>query len=259
LINQLLHKNPVSIDRDAHRTKKLQLPVSDWSVSASMNSTFLAATEFGDACREYPVVFVNAGKDEQGKAVVAPIAVLGVTQTENLFVHGKEWRSRYMPAVFRAYPFCTGRIDNERFAVCLDANWSGLSDTEGEALFNADGTPAPLLEQAQKQLENFENEVQRTQAFCQRLVELDVLRDMRIDATFGDGRTHSVDGFLTVDHDRLATLSDAQVVELHKNGVMGLIHAHWISLGNMRALIDAHIARHPAAVAANTAAPAAVQ
>ena len=245
MINQLLHRQPVSIDRDLHRTKKLQLPVTDWSVCAGMNSTFLAATEFGDACREYPVVFVNAGKDEQGQPVVAPIAVLGVSQDENLFVEQKAWRGRYMPAVLRAYPFCTGRIDNERFAVCLDSAWSGLSDSEGQALFTAEGTPSALLEAAQKQLEAFETEVQRTQLLCRKLVELDVLRDMRIDATFGDGRKHSVDGFLTVEQERMAGLSDAQVLDLHKSGVMGLIHAHWLSLGNMRLLLDWHVQRHP--------------
>ena len=245
MINQLLHRQPVSIDRDLHRTKKLQLPVTDWSVCAGMNSTFLAAAEFGDACREFPVVFVNAGKDEQGQPVVAPIAVLGVSQDENLFVEKKAWRGRYMPAALRAYPFCTGRVDNERFAVCLDGAWSGLSDSDGQALFTTEGTPSPLLEAVQKQLETFEMEVQRTQLLCRKLVELDVLRDMRIDATFGDGRKHSVDGFLTVEQERMATLSDAQVLELHKSGVMGLIHAHWLSLGNMRLLMDWHVQRHP--------------
>ena len=120
----------------------------------------------------------------------------------------------------------------------------------GQALFTAEGTPSPLLEAAQKQLEAFETEVQRTQLLCRTLVELDVLRDMRIDATFGDGRKHSVDGFLTVEQERLASLSDAQVMDLHKSGAMGLIHAHWISLGNMRMLLDWHVQRHPLAPAA---------
>ena len=253
MINQLLHRQPVSIDRDHHRHTRLQLPVTDWTVTAGMNSTFLAATEFVDACREFPIVFVNAGKDPKGQTVIAPIAVLGVTQTENLFVENKSWRGRYMPAVLRAYPFCTGRIDDERFAVCMDAAWSGVSTTEGDPLFTGEGAPSPLLDSVQKQLEILEAEAQRTQLLCRKLVELDLLRDMRIDAKFGDGRSHSVDGFLTVEQDRVGALSDAQALELHKSGAMGLIQAHWISMGNMRMLMDWHIARHPA----ETAAPAA--
>jgi SapC len=245
MINQNLHRQAVSIDRDQHRNTKLQLPVTDWSPTAGINSTFLAATEFGDACREFPIVFVNTGKNDKGVMTAAPIAVLGVTQTENLFVENKAWRGRYMPAILRAYPFCTGRIDNERFAICMDAAWSGVSSSEGQALFTAEGAPSELLVAVQKQLEAFELEVQRTQLLCAKLVELDLLRDMRIDAKFGDGRTHSVDGFLTIEQERVSKLSDAQALELHKSGAMGLIHAHWISMGNMRLLMDWHIARHP--------------
>lgn len=256
MINQNLHRQAVSIDSNVHLATRLQVPITDWSPTAGINSTFLAATEFGDACREFPIVFVNTGKDDQGKTMVAPIAILGVTQTENLFVENTAWRGRYMPAILRAYPFCTGRIDDERFAICFDAGWSGVSTSQGQALFNAEGKPSELLEGVQKQLEAFEVEVQRTQLLCRKLVELDLLRDMRIDATFGDGRKHSVDGFLTIEQERIAALSDAQALELHKSGAMGLIHAHWISMGNMRLLMDWHIARHPAPAVAAVAAPA---
>ena len=256
MINQNLHRQAVSIDSNVHRGTKLQVPVTDWSPTAGINSTFLAATEFGDACREFPIVFVNTGKDEQGTTMVAPIAILGVTQTENLFVENTAWRGRYMPAILRAYPFCTGRIDDERFAICFDAAWSGVSTNQGQALFNAEGKPCELLEGVQKQLEAFEVEVQRTQLLCRKLVELDLLRDMRIDANFADGRKHSVDGFLTIEQERINALTDAQALELHKTGAMGLIHAHWISMGNMRLLMDWHIARHPAPAVAVAAAPA---
>jgi hypothetical protein len=51
----------------------------------------------------------------------------------------------------------------------------------------------------------------------------------------------------------MASLSDAQVLELHKLGLLGLIHAHWISLGNMRHLADWFVQRNPNA---GVAAPA---
>lgn len=258
MINQLLHRDPVSVDRERHRQTRLMLPLTDWGVASHLNSTFLAAAEFGDGCREYPIVFVNAGKDEKtGKTLVAPIAVLGLANNENLFVDGAVWRGRYIPAVLRAYPFCTVRVNEERFAVCIDGAWSGVSQTQGEPLFSAEGTPSPLLESAQKQLELLETEVQRTRILCDRLVELDVLRDMRFDATLPDGRKHSVDGFLTVDQQRMQEIPDATLLELHKQGVIGLIHAHWVSLGNMRHMLEWHMQRHPATAA--TAAATTVQ
>jgi len=63
-----------------------------------------------------------------------------------------------------------------------------------------------------------------------------------------------VDGFLTVDDAKMTALSDEVVGELHRSGVLGLVHLHWVSLGNMRRLVDWHIERAAAAPAATPAA-----
>jgi len=247
LINQLLHRDPVPVDREKHRHLKLNLPVTDWSVASRLNAIFVAAAEFGDACREYPIVFVRAGEGDDGKPQIAPIVVLGLKQEDNLYVEGVVWRTPYIPAVLRSYPFGIARLNMERFAVCVDAAWPGLSESKGQPLFLEDGQPSPLFEATQKQLETVENEVQRTRNACQRLLDLDVLRDMRFDATMPDGRKHMVDGFMTVDDSKMLTLPDATVGDLHRQGILGLVHAHWVSMGNMRRLLDWHIQRHGAA------------
>lgn len=267
MIHQPLHRDPVGVDRDALRHYKLRAAANpDFAFCTQLNSIFVAATEFGDACRDFPVVFVNAGKNEKGQNEVAPIAVLGVAATQNLFVQGQgeaqSWRARYMPAVLRTYPFCTTRVNDEKFAICIDRAWHQVNTTDGQPLFTPEGEPSELLKSAQQQLETLENEIVRTRAFGQRLIELDVLREMRFDAQLPDGRKHSVDGFLTIDQTRLMALSDTITLELHKSGMLGLIHAHWMSLGHMRKLLDWHFERHaaqpaPAAPlpnAANTAA-----
>lgn len=253
MINPQLHLQPVGIDRERHRGMQLKMPVTDWSVASGINSIFLAVTEFGDASREMPILFVNAGQDEAGKPLVAPIAVLGLHPGENLFLNGGTWRGRYMPAVLRTYPFCIARVDDKQFAICIDTAWPGVVTEGGEPLFKPDGGATPLLEAAQQQLEIVETEVQRTKLLCQRLVDLDLLRDMRFDATFPDGRTHTLDGFFTVDEERLKAQPDSVLLELAKNGLLSIIHAHWVSLGNMRMLVDWYVEKQPPApaVAAN--------
>ena len=47
-----------------------------------------------------------------------------------------------------------------------------------------------------------------------------------------------VAGFLAVDEKKFAALSDDKVLELHKNGALGLIHAHQISMRHMRRLVE---------------------
>lgn len=255
MINQQLHRQPVGVDSTAHRNARIK-PLTDWTFSAGLNAIFLTATEFADAARDLPVVFVGAGKDDKGNPVVAPIAVLGMAQNQNLLVQADgSWRMRYVPAMLRAYPFATARVDDERYAVVVDAAYGGLQEQEGEALFDAEGKPTEFLANIQKHLELLEGETQRTRSLCDELVKMDVLREMRFDADLPGGRKHTVDGFFAVDQNRLNALTDEKILELHKNGILGLIHAHWLSLGNMRSMLDWYLAANPAAAAAAPATP----
>jgi hypothetical protein len=245
IINNL-HKQPMGLDSNTHRKLKLRVPVQNWSVANKLNALFVAASEFADSCREFPIVFVKAGKEPDGSEPVAPIAVFGVSANENLFLVGERWRGRYMPAVMRMYPFCMARVDDERLAVCVDTTYPGVQEAEGEALFDDAGNPSEWLKGVQQQLEALEAEIQRTRAVCMRLQELDLLRDMRFDATLPGGRKHTVDGFLVVDEEKVRNLPDAQVLELHRNGLLGLIHLHWMSMRNMHPLLEWHVERSAA-------------
>jgi hypothetical protein len=256
LINQNLHSQPVALDSAVHRQLKLDVPVTDWSVAKKLNALFVAAVEFGDVCREFPIVFVKAGKEPDGTDAIAPIAVMGLTQNENLYVTGERWRANYMPAVLRMYPFCIARIDEERFAICVDMGFPGANQARGQTVFDAEGKPSELLKSMQSQLETLEGEIQRTRLVGKRLQELGLLREMRFDATLPDGRQHSVDGFLTIDDQKATALPDDVVAELHRSGVLGLMHLHWVSMGNMRRLVDWHVERG-AAQAPGVAAAAA--
>ncbi len=242
MINENLHKKAVALDRVKHRALKLNVGAHDLTGVKKLNAFFVAGTEFTDACKEYPVVWVNAGKGEDGKQQVAPIAVFGLKAEQNLCIEGDNWRVRYVPAMLRLYPFALARVAPEEMVVCFDESWVGFGDF-GQPLFDADGNPTEFTISVQKQLENFEQEVERTRMAGALLVEKDLLRDMRFDATLPDGSKLAVDGFLTVDEDKLAKLSDADLLDFTRNGLMGLIHAHQISLGNMTRLVEWHVER----------------
>ena len=243
MINENLHKKAVALDRVKHRELKLKLSARDLSNVSKLNAFFVAGTEFTDACKEYPVVWVNAGKGDDGKALVAPIAVFGLKGEQNLCIHDDAWRVRYVPAMLRLYPFALARVAANEMVVCIDESWLGFG-AEGQALFEASGEPSAFTLDVQKQLENFEQEVERTRLAGVMLVDKGLLRDMRFDATLPDGSKLVVDGFLTVDEQKMAALTDAELVELARNGLLGLIHAHQISLGNMAKLVEWHIERH---------------
>ena len=253
MINDNLHKKPVALDRIKHRLTRLNTGLRDMALVRGLNAFFVAGTEFVDACRDYPVVWVRAGKDDAGKELVAPIAVLGLAAGQNLCVEGENWRVRYVPAMLRLYPFALARVAANEMVVCIDEAWGGVGN-EGEALFLSDGSATAFTIDIQKQLENFETEVERTKLAGALLLDKGLLREMRFDANLPDGSKISVDGFLTVDEAKLAELSDADMLALARNGVLGLIHAHQISLGNMARLAEWHIERLAQTAAAAPAA-----
>lgn len=242
MINENLHKKVVALDRVKHRDLKLNLNARDLTTVKGLNAFFLAGTEFSDACKDYPVVWVAAGNDESGKPQVAPIAVFGLQAGQNLCIDDNGWRVRYVPAVLRLYPFALARVGPTEMVVCFDESWVGFGN-EGQALFNAQGEPGEFVVNVQKQLENFEVEVERTRLAGAALMEKGLLRDMRFDATLPDGKKLTVDGFLTIDEEKLNQLSDADILTFTRNGLMGLIHAHQISLSNMARLVEWHAER----------------
>jgi hypothetical protein len=252
VINPQLHKKPVALDREKHRSVKLKPGHPTLKAAAEMNAFFVSAAEFVDVCREYPILFLAAGNDDKGRMQVAPVAVFGMTQGENLFLKADgTWDAFYVPAMLRAYPFTMARIAEDQFAVCMDEAWDGFTTTgEGRELFDDKGEPTPLLQDLRKFVEQIEVETERTRLAGQRLVELNLLQPKRFDATMPDGKALVVDGFLAVDEERLAKLSDAEVLELQRSGLMGLLHAHQISLGNMRRLLERRILIQAAATTA---------
>ena len=67
MIVEALYKNVMALDRVAHRTLRIKHPFTDLSRTSGMNAVFVTAVEFADVCREYPIVFVRAGKDAQSE------------------------------------------------------------------------------------------------------------------------------------------------------------------------------------------------
>jgi len=246
MIDPVLFATPVAIDRIEHRAQRLNAPAVRFDRTAGMNSLFVAAVEFIDASRDYPIVFIEAGQGDDGQREVAPVAVLGLTQGENLMLGTDgSWAARYVPALLRGYPLGLARTDAQNYVVVIDAKAQALSTTVGEPLFNDKGEPTPMLEERRKFLEQLENEAQRTRLLGRSLLELDLLQPMRFEATLPDGKQLSVDGFLTVDEKKFSDLPQDKLSELHKRGILAMIYAHQFSLGLMRGLVERRVARSP--------------
>jgi hypothetical protein len=247
-----LHKEPIALDTVLHRDLRLKNELNAIPRLAPFTSFMVSVSEFADAALSFPILFVRAAPDALGRDTVAPVAVFGMKPGENLFVTpDNKWDAAYVPAMLRAYPFTMARIEgSDRWAIVFDNTWEGMSRTEGLPLFNDKGEATELLNGIHKFVQDLETDLERTRQACAALLEMKLLKPMRFDATLANGETLSVDGFMTVDEEALAKLPDAQIAQMYRNGLLGLLQIHLLSLNNMRRLLDRRLAQRNAEPAA---------
>lgn len=231
----LFYREVVALSRERHKGWFID-PEQGFSFAGGTNSVFLAASEFGPAAREFPIVFAPAGPDR-----VIPAALLGLRKDENLMVADDgRWAAGYVPAYVRRYPFILARpdADSDTFTVCIDESFSGFNTArEGEPLVDEEGKQGEFVERTVKFLQDFHQHTQLTARFCEALVEAGLLEDMQAQVSLDSGEEFSLAGFRCVSRKKLADVPAEQLKTFLDAGYLELIFFHMHSLANMDKLI----------------------
>jgi SapC len=202
----------------------------------STNALPVSVGETIGASRHYPLVFSNEG---------AIVAVLGLFDSDNLFVADRRWvPDVYVPVLARRYPFCTStvRIDGvpqETPLLCVE---SGMITTKAGG--------EKLLDEARQPLEGFKNmfdmlyahdrDLRLTARLIDMLSSHGLLESFDLRATLADGTSYSLSGMVRVSEDRMRNLTAKTLRSFIENGAMRLIYIHLNSLGNFDLLIERH-------------------
>jgi hypothetical protein len=203
---------------------------ADFGFSRSVNSVPLTAVEFTAAASEYVIIFAGTGD------VVTPAVLLGMRDEENLYLaEDGGWKARYVPAFLRRYPFVfASRDEGKNFTLCIDEAFPGVKkDGGGKALFDEPQKPSEYTQNVLRFLQQYQLEFQKTQNFCRKLKELNLLEPMRAQVSLQSGERVALGGFMAVDRARLKTLPSDKLAELVKSDEMELIYAHLQSLRNI--------------------------
>ena len=230
----LIYGNATPVSNDRHRTWAIESS-ADLSFAKTVNSVPLTAVEFFSAAETYPVVFTKNGDN------VLPLAVMGVKPETNLFINEEgKFTGTYLPAFFRRYPFVFSSNDNgNNFVLCIDETYPGCNaEGKGERLFDDEGKQTEYLAKVLEFLKEYQMNFARTQAFCARLKEWELLEPMEAKFTpNGGGEEIRLGGFLAVNREKLKALTPEQMAELVKNDGMELLYTHLQSLRKSRELI----------------------
>lgn len=243
MTNQLLiYQTAVPVSRSRHATAALRTGLG-YGFTADVNSVPAMTVEFPQAAAEYPLVFSGQ------KGQVMPAVILGLRDRENLFVSPEGiWRGSYIPAFIRRYPFVFSR-EGDRFVLCVDESYPGFNrDSDGERLFDPAGEPTEYTRTVLKFMEEFQAQFVRTQAFCTRLEELDLLEPTQAEVVAPSGARTSLRGFTAVNRPKLKALPAETLASLMASDHLELIFLHLQSLRNFEALKNRFAAAaHPQA------------
>ncbi|MEQ6248038.1 SapC family protein [Sulfitobacter sp. HNIBRBA3233] len=233
-VQQLFYKTAVPVSAQRHGDLSVSTGKT-YAFAGSTNSIPVTAVEFGPAAGDHPIVFAGTGDE------IVPAVILGTRDNENLAVDADgKWTGTYIPAFARRYPFIFS-LDNDqkRFSLLIDEEFEGANrDGRGERLFDSDGEQTSYLKSLLRFLQDYQAGFVRTQAFCKRLVELDLLTPMQAQFSLAAGEKRTLGGFQVVDREKLKALSDETLGELCRRDEMECIFLHLSSLRHFRRMLE---------------------
>ena len=232
----LFYRRITALEGGKHDSLRLNSD-STYKFAESSNSVPLAASEFAEAARDYPIVFSISDP-------IVPVAIVGLKPDRNLFVgaDGNWDKDVYIPAYIRRYPFVL--VENSeagKLVLCCDDSADHFKPATGAApsasLFE-DGKPTALANRIMTFCTEFQQHYQAAIALCRLLSEYELLVSRRADVALNNGEKLALEGFQMVDEDRLRSLRDEKFLELRHKGVLPLIYTHLASATNWRHLVN---------------------
>lgn len=230
----LFYEKAVPVSAETHKKVSVKTG-TNYKFAEKVNSVPLTAIEFGQAAVEYPIVFTGDGE------TVMPCAILGATATKNLFVQEDgTWGGKYVPAFIRRYPFVFAQdTSGKNLILHIDESYEGVNKKDkGERLFDADGEKTQYLQNVLAFLQDYQQRFQRTQAFCKRLVDLDLLRPMEAQFSLPTGSRQSLSGFQTIDREKFKALSDENLGKMMRTDELECVFLHLASLRHFGAIAE---------------------
>lgn len=193
--------------------------------------------EFRELQASYPIVFARSADG----ATFDALALFGFEHGENLYLEERDgvarWDAPAIPLSVERQPFLIGRGGDE-LSVHVDLDHPRVSSSEGEAVFLTYGGTSEYLERIASILRTLHDGLEAARGFSAALAELELLESFVLDVELDDGARHRLEGFYTINEERLAALAPEQLARLHGAGHLQPIYMALASLSQFRGLID---------------------
>ncbi len=224
-------KNAQPISKETHLYKRL-LPVPSYAYAGKTAIVPLLGAECAQAIHNFPIVFAPYGES------YVLMGLLSLQPERNMFVSAEgQWLGSYIPAILRQYPFAVGLpAEGGEPILCVDSDSGLISETDGQPLFEIDGTPSEVM----RKVIEFVGELERNRAATIRAVNVLVKHNLIIpwDITLQAPQgPQKVNGIFRIDEAAMNALSNEDFLELRQSGVLPIAYAHLLSLNCIDVLV----------------------
>lgn len=202
--------------------------------------TLTFPNEFFDIQAYYPIVFYKDKKTDKFQSY----ALLGLENSENLFLSKEGWDCGYLPHTIKAQPFLIGFQNQEKEGeiqkqrvIHLDVDSPRLNTEQGENIFTAFGQNTPFIEHMGEILGEIDKGIEEEQDFLNVLTKYNLLEKFFFDIELINKSQNRLSGFYTINEEALNNLSPQDIAELSEKGFLKPIYMALASILNMGELI----------------------
>lgn len=218
------------LSREFHAGKRW-LRYAGYSFAAADTICPLVVQEVTRAMLSLPIAFIP-----QNDAFVL-VALQGLEQHKNLLVTADgRWRSGYVPAHYRSYPFQLATSADNQQILCIDEDSGLLADGEqGEPFFDDAGNPTPAVSEIMTFLTQIASNRQPTTQICTQLQQYQLLQPWPITVQAAAG-PHNVEGLYRIDEPALNKLPADDLMALRNSGALLTAYCQLLSMQHLPAL-----------------------
>ncbi len=234
-----LFQKPELVNKEQHGDLGVSQPEKRYGFCADIRAVPLTVSEIPAAMKDYPVVFASPDQ-------MLPIAVTGLIDNVNLYVdENGNWEPNcYIPGYIRRFPFgVANETGSERFAIVVDTAFPGLKKGGDTPLFD-NGEPSEMTKQAIEFCKTYEEDRLRTIEFGDRVKALGIAKGQSAQFTpAGETEPRSFAEYLGIDENAIKEMTGDKLVELRDSGILPLMYAMIMSMGNWRTVLQRRATR----------------
>jgi len=220
----LFYRNIVPLNRDHHRGFRIDTRSDRFAFARNSHVIPALVDEFVAASVNIPIVFTI------GAPEFVPVFLVGLRTNVNALVSNDgQWGGDYIPAYVRRYPFIIGDVPGAEPLACVDEA-ATIQHDGSVPLFDEEGRETPALIERIQFANEYLRSAQRNTDFVKLLTELNLFRTVSIDVKLPGGDGLSIQGFMTVDAEKLDRLSEEAFARVRSSGFLAPIYAHLASL-----------------------------